>query len=65
MPATKKTYRVTFANTTATRTSEATYTHAAIRRERYGWKITFHKTYAAARRTAGSDSGVKRVEVVS
>ena len=66
MTRTTTTYRATFGDTTATRTTEADYPFASCRKEwdNAGWVIRFHKTYAAARRRAGSDSGVVRTAVV-
>ena len=61
----KKTYTVTFGDTTATRTSENDYHWATCRKEYgSGWVIRFHQTHAAARRRAGINGTVKRTEVV-
>ena len=60
---TKTTYKVEFGGATFKRTTEATYTHAAYRGGRFTGTVTFHKTYAAAKRKAGAFGYVKPVEV--
>ena len=61
---TKTTYKVEFGGREYTRKTEHTYTHAAYNRYRssYGNVVTFHKTYAAAKRAAGAFGEVKGVQ---
>lgn len=55
-------YSVTFGEQTFTRQSEAAYTHAAYRRRGiFESNVTFHKTHAAAVRSAGRYGAVKAI----
>lgn len=56
---TTTTYTATFRHTTATRTSEAAYTHASLSYR--GGKARFHTSEAAARKAAGADGQVVAV----
>lgn len=57
-----KTYKATFEGHVYTRRTEATYPYAAFNpyRRDFRPRVTFHKTYAAAKRRAGEFGEVAR-----